>query len=240
MKTTTRLKIINGAGVFLSLLSVLVVLSVGLAEEKQKLSDRKDRESYSLGYQFGQSLKYQKLEINLDIYATGIRDALAGKGSLMSQEEIRSTVSDLQKRIEAARQKELKEMAERNLMSSRTFMEKNKNMEGVRVLPSGLQYKVLVEGKGRIPKKTDTVTVHYRASFIGGQEFDSSYSVGKPQTTKVGELIPGWAEAVQLMKEGSKWQLFIPPELGYGEQGIAGFIPPNMALIFDVELIAIN
>lgn len=236
MRKRTRMA---GMKIFLSLLSVFVLFSFGLADEKQKLSDRKEKESYSLGYQFGQSLKHQGLEINLDIYTEGIRDALGGKNPLMSEDEIRSTVGELQKRVEAARQKELKEKADKNLADSKSFMEENKKKDGVKTLPSGLQYKVLAEGTGRIPKKTDTVTVHYRGSLIGGREFDSSYSKGKPQTLQVDKLIPGWAEALQMMKEGSKWQLFIPPELGFGERDL-GLIPPNSTLILEVELIAIN
>jgi FKBP-type peptidyl-prolyl cis-trans isomerase FklB len=228
-----------GMKIFLSLLGVFLLFSVGAADEKQKLNDRKDKESYSLGYQFGQSLKYQGLEINLDVYTAGIRDALGGKDSLMSQEEIRSTVGEVQKRFVAARQKELKEMAEKNLADSKTFMEENKKKDGVKTLPSGLQYKILVEGTGRIPKETDTVTVHYRGTLIGDKEIDNSYSRGKPQVLQVDKVVPGWTEALRMMKEGSKWQLFIPPELGYGEQGV-GPIPPNSTLIFELELISIN
>ena len=229
----------TGIKLFLSLLSVFVLFSFGLADEKQKLSDRKEKESYSLGYQFGQSLRYQGLEINLDIYTEGIRDALGGKSPLMSQEEIRSTVTELQKRVEAERQKEVKERAEKNLAESRAFLEENKKKDGIKTLPSGLQYKVLTEGTGRIPKKDDTVTVNYRGFLIGGKEFDSSYGKGNPQTLQVDKPIPGWSEALQMMKEGSKWQLFIPPELGFGERDL-GLVPPNSALILEVELLAIN
>jgi FKBP-type peptidyl-prolyl cis-trans isomerase FklB len=229
----------TGLKLFLSLLGVFMLFSVGLAEEKQKLNDWKDKESYSLGYQFGQSLKDQGLEISLDVYTAGIRDALGGKDPLMSQEEIRSTVVEVQKRVMAARQKEMKERAEKNLADSKAFMEANKNKDGVKTLPSGLQYKILEEGTGRIPKKADTVTVQYRGTLMDGKELDSSYSRGKPQTLQVDKVTPGWAEALQLMKEGSKWQLFIPPELGYGEQ-VVGSIPPNSILIFEVELISIN
>ena len=223
-----------------TLLSVAFLFSVCYADEKLDLKDQKDKESYSLGYQFGQNLKSQGVDINLDIYTSGIRDALGGKDSLMTQEEIRATIEELQKRVMAARQKELKEKAEKNLAENKAFLEENKKKEGIKTLPSGLQYKVLVEGSGKTPKSTDTVTVHYRGTLINGGEFDSSYKKGQPSTFQVNSVIRGWGEALQLMKGGSKWQLFIPPDLAYGERGAGGQIPPNCVLIFEVELISVK
>jgi FKBP-type peptidyl-prolyl cis-trans isomerase FklB len=222
---------------FISLILLFVVCYAG---EKLDLKDQKDKESYSLGYQFGQSLKAQEVDINLDVYTSGIRDGLGGKASQMTAEEIRATMTSLQQRLMAARQKELKEKAEKNLAESRAFLEENKKKEGVKTLPSGLQYKVITEGTGKTPKSTDTVTVHYRGTLINGSEFDSSYKKGQPATFKVNGVIKGWTEALQLMKEGSKWQLFIPPELGYGERGMGMQIPPNSALIFEVELLTVK
>jgi FKBP-type peptidyl-prolyl cis-trans isomerase FklB len=115
----------------------------------------------------------------------------------------------------------------------------NQKKEGIKTLPSGLQYKILTEGSGKTPKAEDTVTVHYKGTLIGGAEFDSSYKRGQPATFQVKGVIKGWTEALQLMKEGAKWQLFIPPELGYGERG-AGPISPNSTLIFEVELISVK
>ena len=224
----------------ITVLSVAFLFSVCHAQEKLELKDQKDKESYSLGYQFGQNLKSQGVDINLDIYTSGIRDALGGKDSLMSQEEIRATIGELQKRVMAARQKELKEKAEKNLAEGKAFLDENKKKEGVKTLPSGLQYKVLVEGSGKTPKATDTVTVHYRGTLINGSEFDSSYKKGQPSTFQVNGVIRGWSEALQLMKGGSKWQLFIPPELAYGERAAGGQIPVNSTLIFEVELISIK
>jgi len=224
----------------ITLLSVAFLSSVCYADEKLDLKDQKDKESYSLGYQFGQNLKSQGVEINLDIYTSGIRDALGGKEPQMSQEEIRATIGELQKRVMAARQKELKEKAEKNLAEGKVFLDENKKKEGVKTLPSGLQYKVLVEGSGKTPKATDTVTVHYRGTLINGSEFDSSYKKGQPSTFQVNGVIRGWSEALQLMKGGSRWQLFIPPELAYGERAAGLQIPPHSALIFEVELISIK
>jgi FKBP-type peptidyl-prolyl cis-trans isomerase FklB len=139
----------------------------------------------------------------------------------------------------AARQKEIKEIAERNLAAGKAFLEENKKKEGVKTLPSGLQYKVQTEGSGKTPKATDQVTVNYKGTLINGSEFDNSYKRGKPATFQVDKVIRGWTEALQLMKEGSKWQLFIPSELGYGERG-AGPVPPNSVLIFEVGLISVK
>ena len=222
------------------ILSVGFLFSSSLADEKIELKDQKDKESYSLGYQFGQSLKSQGVDINLDIYASGIRDAFGGKEPQMSQEEIRATIMELQKRVVAARQKELNEKAAKNLSESKAFLAENGKKEGIKPLPSGLQYKVLTEGSGKTPKAEDTVTVNYKGTLIDGTEFDSSYKRGQPATFQVKGVIKGWTEALQLMKEGSKWQLFIPPELAYGERGAGSTVPPNSTLIFEVELLTIK
>ncbi len=225
--------------VFAAILSVGLLSNLCLAGQKPTLKDTKDKESYSLGYQFGQSVKGQGVDLDLDIYAAGIRDGLSGATPQLSQEEMRATVTELQRKIAAARQKELKDVADKNLAEGKAFLEENKKKEGVTSLPDGLQYKVLTEGSGKTPKAADNVTVNYKGTFINGAEFDSSYKRGTPATFRLDKVIRGWTEALQLMKEGSKWQLFIPPELGYGEQG-AGPIPPNSTLIFEVELISVN
>jgi FKBP-type peptidyl-prolyl cis-trans isomerase FklB len=219
--------------------SFLLTFAFCFAGEKPNLKDQKNKESYSLGYQFGQSLKAQGLDINLEVYTSGLRDALGGAKPPLSQEEMQKTVSELQQRVMAARQKESKEAGAKNLAEGKAFLEENKKKEGVKTLPSGLQYKVLKEGSGKTPKATDEVTVNYKGTLISGTEFDSSYKRGKPATFQLDKVIRGWTEAVQLMKEGSKWQLFIPPELGYGDRG-GGPIPPNSTLIFEVELISVK
>jgi FKBP-type peptidyl-prolyl cis-trans isomerase FklB len=224
---------------FITFLSMVFTCSICSAAEKLELKNQKDKESYSLGYQFGQSLKAQGVDVNLDVYISGIKDFLGGQQPTMTQEAIRVTISELQKRLMADRQKELKEMAEQNLSKSKVFLEENKKKEGIKTLASGLQYKILLEGSGKTPKATDTVTVHYRGTLIEGSEFDNSYKRGQPATFEVRVVIPGWTEALQLMKEGSKWQIFLPPELGYGERGM-GHIPPNSTLLFEVELISVG
>ncbi len=222
-----------------------VVLGIGLlcsvcrAEEKPKLTDLKDRVSYSLGYTFGENLKKQGVEINLDVYTAGFRDATAGKERVLSQEEIQAVIYELQRRQAASRQKDLQEQGARNLAAGKAFLEENKKHDGMKVLPSGLQYKVLEEGSGKMPVGQDTVTVNYRGTLIDGTEFDSSLKRGQPATFRANEVIKGWTEALQLMKEGAKWQLFIPPELGYGEHGNA-VIGPNSVLVFEVVLISVG
>jgi FKBP-type peptidyl-prolyl cis-trans isomerase FklB len=220
-------------------LGIVFLFSVAHAGDKPDLKDLKDKESYSLGYQFGQSLKAQGVDIDLDIYAAGIRDSLGGKEPRMSQEEIRATVANLRQRVAAVQQKALKEQADKNYKEGEDFLIDNARKEGVKSLPSGLQYKVLRPGSGRAPQAADTVTVHYRGTLIDGSEFDSSIARGQPQTFKVNGVIPGWTEALQLMKEGDKWQIFIPANLAYGEKGAPPRIPPNSTLIFEVELISV-
>jgi len=222
-----------------AILSIGFLFTLCFGAEKVELKDQKDKESYSLGYRFGQNLKYQGLPINLEVYTSGIQDGLEGTKPLLSEEEIKQIISEIQSRAMAIRQKELKEMAEKNLSQGKVFMEENAKKEGVKTLPSGLEYKVLKEGSGKTPKATDEVTVNYRGAFIDGTEFDSSYTRGIPLAFQIDKVIPGWKEALLLMQEGSKWQLFIPPQLGYGEQG-AGPIPPGSALIFEIELLAVK
>ena len=223
-----------------TMLSIIFVFGVCQADEKSELKDQKGKESYSLGYQFGQYIKSQGIDIDLEIYTSGIKDALGSKEPQMSQEDIRATIMGLQQRQQAARQKEMKEKSAKNLEQGKTFLAENQKKEGVKALPSGLQYKVLAEGSGKTPKADDTVTVNYKGTLIDGTEFDSSYKRGQPATFKVNGVIKGWTEALPLMKEGSKYQLFIPPDLAYGERGAGRNIPPNSTLIFEVELISVH
>jgi FKBP-type peptidyl-prolyl cis-trans isomerase FklB len=224
---------------FIVMQGVALLSSVCLAGDQLDLKDDKIRVSYSVGFQVGGDFKRQGMDINPQVILKGVQDALAGNEPLMTAEDMRTTLVDLQKRITAAQEQKLKAQAERNRATGIAFHAENGKKEGVNTLASGLQYKVIKEGTGRTPGKTDTVTVHYRGTLINGTEFDSSYSRGNPATFGVSRVISGWTEALQLMKEGATWQLFIPPDLAYGEQG-AGKIEPNSTLIFDVELISIQ
>jgi len=224
---------------YASVLGIIFLSAACFAAETPDLKDQTNKESYSLGYQFGQSLKQQGLSINLGAYTAGVQDSLSGTKPRLSQEEVNKTVSDVQSRVMAARQKEWRARAEKNRSDGKAYLDANGKKEGVKTLPSGLQYKVLAEGKGKTPKATDEATVHYRGAFIDGTEIDNSYKKGNPLTMKVNGVIRGWSEALQLMKEGSTWQLFIPPDLAYGERG-TNRIPPNSTLVFDIELISVK
>jgi len=212
-----------------------------LASEKQELTTEKQKTSYAIGFDMGSSLKENELDIDQDILVKAIKDALSGVKPLMTEQEVKTTLMALQKDVQAKQQAKMGALGEKNKKEGEAFLAKNKTKDGVKTLASGLQYKVLAEGKGNSPKASDTVTVNYRGMLIDGTEFDSSYKRGQPATFPVGAVITGWTEALQLMKEGSKWQLYIPANLAYGENGTPGGpIGPNAALIFDVELISVK
>jgi len=209
------------------------------AAEEPKLANENDKTSYSIGYQIGGDLQRQGVKFQSEALAKGIQDAVSGAKPMITQEEMTQLLVDLKRKIVASQQEELKKVAEKNLAEGKVFLAENEKKKGVKALASGLQYKVMKEGAGRAPKAEDKVTVHYRGTLINGTEFDSSYARNQPATFQVDQVIPGWTEALQLMKTGSKWQLFIPAGLAYGERG-AGPIPPNSPLIFEVELLSID
>ncbi len=211
------------------------------AAEKPELKTQKDKVSYAIGLDIGTGLKKNEVEVDPDILVKAIKDVMAGKKPLMTDEEVKTTMTEFQKDLQAKQQERTKAQGEKNKKEGEDFLAKNKTKEGVKTLPSGLQYKVITEGKGKSPKATDTVTVQYRGTLIDGTEFDSSYKRGQPATFPVNGVIKGWTEALQLMKEGSKWQLFIPSDLAYGPNGTQGGpIGPNAVLIFEVELVSIK
>ncbi len=209
------------------------------------LKTEMEKVSYVIGTQIGQSFKKQGIEINLESLIMGIKDILAGKELALSTEESQKVMTSFRQRmmakLAAEKEKQAAEMAKlapKNLAEGKAFLEANKTKEGVQVLPSGLQYKVITEGTGEIPTAEDKVRTHYRGTLINGTEFDSSYKRNKPAEFPVKGVIPGWTEALQLMKVGSKWELYIPANLAYGEKGRPG-IPPNSTLIFEIELLEI-
>jgi FKBP-type peptidyl-prolyl cis-trans isomerase FklB len=203
------------------------------------LKDDQDRESYSVGYQIGSNFKRQGIELKSEPFSKGMQDALSGSASALSKEDIEKALASLQQRAGAAQQKLQKETSDNNLSAGKAFMDENGKKEGVVTLPSGLQYKILTEGNGAKPKPTDTVTVNYRGTLIDGTEFDSSYKRGQPASFRLDQVVKGWTEGLQLLKQGSKAQLVIPPALGYGERG-AGPIAANSTLVFEVELVGIE
>ena len=222
------------------LLCMVLAASPVLAAEKKELKTQKEKLSYALGMNMGNSLKINAIEVDEETLLKGIKDTLNNGKMLMTEQEAKDTIMALQKELQSKQQEHAKAAAEKNKKDGEAFLAANKGKEGVKTLPSGLQYQVITEGKGKSPKADDTVTVQYRGTLIDGTEFDSSYKRGQPATFPVGGVIKGWTEALQLMKEGSKWQLFIPSNLAYGENGAGATIGPNAVLIFEVELVSIK
>lgn len=215
-------------------------LAVQVYGEEISLKDKKDKVSYAIGLDVGNAMKKQSIDINTDIFVKGLKDALSGEKKLMTDDEIRETMTAFSHEMAEKQKEKMQKVGEKNKEEGDAFLADNKKKEGVKTLPSGLQYKVIEEGKGKAPKAGDTVTVNYRGTLIDGTEFDSSYKRGQPATFPVSGVIKGWTEALQLMKEGAKWQLFIPSDLAYGDKGAGGMIGPNAVLIFDVELISVK
>lgn len=223
----------------------ITVLAIGFlaaqasAGEAPVLKTQKDKVSYGIGVDVARNFKRLGIDLDVEVLIKALRDVYSGEKLLMTEEDLRKTMNAHQTELREKQVLATRKVAEDNKKQGGAFLAENKTKEGVVTLPSGLQYKVLMEGSGKIPKTTDEVTVNYRGTFIDGTEFDSSYTRGKPATFRVDSVIRGWTEALLLMKEGSKWQFFIPPDLGYGERG-AGPIPPNSTLIFEVELISVK
>lgn len=227
-------------GVSLALSLVLMAAGCGAGEKKIELNDQKAKVSYGIGMSLGTDFKAQGIEIDPDVMVQAIKDVTAGGKTLMTEEEVRKVIADFQKELVAKQEAKAKEGGIKNLKDGEAFLAENSKKAGVVTLPSGLQYKVEKKGTGKKPGPSDTVTVHYKGTLIDETEFDSSYKRGEPVSFPVGGVIPGWTEALQLMEEGSKWQLFIPAKLAYGERGAGAQIGPNSTLIFDVELLKIE
>jgi FKBP-type peptidyl-prolyl cis-trans isomerase FklB len=219
--------------------TLLFLAGCGPAEKKAPVSLESDdaKVNYSIGYQIGGDFKRQEVPLEADALVAGIRDALEGGEAKLSDEDRRATLMALQTRMQAAAKASHEAEAEKNLAAAKAFLAENAGKEGVTTLPSGLQYKVITEGTGPKPDASDVVTVQYRGTLIDGTEFDSSYKRNEPATFPLGRVIKGWTEGLQLMPEGSKYVLYVPPDLGYGERGAGTRIPPQSALVFEVELI---
>ena len=231
-------------GLKIGILSASVALSgVACAGDKStsktELKTDDEKSSYSVGFDFGAGLQQNLKNLDLDTFVIGLRDAYEGNTPLLSKEEMKNAMDTYRAKVMKEREDESKAAAEGNRKAGEAFLAANKGKKGVVTLGSGLQYKVLVDGSGKKPGPDDTVDVHYRGTLIDGTEFDSSYKRGQPATFQVRGVIPGWVEALQLMKEGAKWQLFIPSTIAYGDRG-AGKIEPGSMLIFEVELLKIK
>ncbi len=206
------------------------------------LTTQKQKNSYALGMSIGLGFQKQGIDKSIDtsLVVRGFRDSIAGSKTAMTEDEMKAALQQLRSQVMAAQEAKAKEAGAANRKGGETFLSENKSKEGVKTTPSGLQYKILTEGNGPKPTATDTVTVNYRGTLINGKEFDSSYKRGQPATFPVTGVIKGWTEALQLMPVGSKWQLFIPPDLAYGDRGAGGDIGPGETLIFEVELLSIG
>jgi FKBP-type peptidyl-prolyl cis-trans isomerase len=215
--------------------------TLALQDPNQKASPLKtemEKVSYAIGVQLGQTFKKQEIDIKVESLMRGLNDTMAGRKLLLNESEIQTVMKSFQKRVMAKAMERQKAEAAKNLAAGKAFLAANGIKEGVRVLPSGLQYKIIKKGTGKTPTATDKVRTHYRGKLINGMEFDSSYKKGKPAEIFVKGVIPGWTEALQLMKEGGKWELYIPANLAYGEQGRPS-IPANSTLIFEIELLEV-
>jgi len=223
------------------LISVVLVLNLnGSLEAEEKYVTDKDKVSYALGVNLVETIAPFSEEVALEPFVKGIRDQFSGKDLQMTDVQIQTQLTDFSKVMQKKMAAKNKIVGKKNAEEGMVFLKKNKDKKGVITTKSGLQYKVLSEGKGPIPKLTDTVKVHYKGTTISGDEFDSSYKRGQAATFPLTGVIKGWTEALQLMKVGSKSRLFVPPDLAYGPRGAGPKIGPNAVLIFEVELLGIE
>lgn len=207
---------------------------------KTQLTTFEERSSYAIGQNVGGSLKSTNMTIDIAAFVQGVRDTLDGKKPLLTAEEAMAVMQEFSQKARDAEMQKREEQTAKNLGEGQAFLETNKARAGVTTTASGLQYEVITQGTGPKPKPTDRVSVHYRGTLIDGTEFDSSYTRGQPAVFQLDAVIPGWTEALQLMGVGSKYKIFLPPTLGYGERGAGAQIGPNATLIFEVELLGIE
>lgn len=211
-------------------------LNSNATAEEVKLSTDNQKFSYGVGLQIGQSIARQNVKVDQDALLLAIKDALNGQEPRVSLEELQRVMEVEEKKI----QQQQAATADKNLQVGKAFLAENKKRDGVKTTASGLQYRVINEGKGAKPKTSDTVSVHYTGTLIDGREFDSSHRRNEPATFPINGVIQGWQEALPMMAEGSKWEIFVPSDLAYGPKGAGGTIGPNETLIFEIELLSIN
>jgi FKBP-type peptidyl-prolyl cis-trans isomerase FklB len=203
-------------------------------------TNQKDKVSYAIGMNIGNGLRKQGIDVDPKVLQQGLADALAGSKTLLSEDEERATLTEFQNDMRKKQQEKMQQAADANKKEGDAFLAANKAKEGVVTLPSGLQYKILTAGAGPKPTAKDSVVCNYKGTLVDGKEFDSSYKRGAPATFPVSGVIKGWTEALQLMPVGSKWQLVVPADLGYGDRGQGPDIGPGATLIFEVELLSIQ
>jgi FKBP-type peptidyl-prolyl cis-trans isomerase len=220
-------------------LAAASVVSPLLAADESPLKTQQDKLSYMLGMNIGRDLKRNDVPVNPDLYMRGLKDSLGGGKTLLTEEEATQVMNAFRAEMREKQTAKQREAGDKNKKDGEAFLAANKAKEGVKTTPSGLQYKVSVQGTGKVPTTNDTVTTHYRGTLIDGTEFDNSYKRGEPASFPVTGVIKGWTEALLMMPVGSKWQLVIPAEIAYGERGRPS-IPPNSTLLFDIELLEIK
>lgn len=226
-----------------AVLSALVLLTFSACNDKQEtktITSLEDKVGYSIGSQIGKQLLETKGEINREALLLGINDALDEKELKITAQDMQKTMQEFGIKMKAKSMEKMKASGDANKKDGEEFLAANKTKEGVITLPSGLQYKIITKGTGKTPLATDTVETNYKGTLINGTEFDSSYKRGQTASFPVNGVIKGWTEALQLMKEGGKWELYIPSELAYAQQGAGQIIKPNSTLIFEIELIKVK
>jgi FKBP-type peptidyl-prolyl cis-trans isomerase len=225
--------------VSIPLFCLSALLGNQLIAAETALSSEQDKVSYSIGMDIGHSFRVQNLAITSKLFNQGFNDAVAGKKTLLSDEEAKAVLVSFQQKMLQEREQQNKISGAENLKKGQAFLDENKKRKEIVTLASGLQYRVIKQGTGANPTLADVVKTHYRGTLIDGTEFDSSYKRGEPATFPVQGVIPGWTEALQQMTPGTKWELFIPAGLAYGEQGAGKVIGPNETLVFEIELLDI-
>lgn len=227
-------------GVIVALLALGILGCQNTGNKNTKLENKVDSVSYMIGYNIGRNLSRDSIKVNNDAFVLGINDASADSSKrVMSDSVLQATMQQFQSDMQMRQMANMQALAEKNKTEGDAFLAENKTKEGVVTLPSGLQYKVITEGRGASPKANQTVSANYRGTFLDGKEFDNSASHGGPAQFKVNEVIPAWSEALQKMKVGSKWMVWAPANLAYGEHGSRS-IPPNSTLVFEIELLGIR
>jgi FKBP-type peptidyl-prolyl cis-trans isomerase FklB len=214
-------------------LAVLLMSCQGNTQNKSELKTPKDTVSYGIGLNIGKNFKAQSIEVNPDLLLQGIKDQMAGGKTLITEEQAQSAIMAMQ-------HEGMSKLLEKNKKDSEAFLAENKKKDGVKTTASGLQYKIITEGTGPKPKADQKVSINYRGTLIDGTEFDSSFKRGQPAELVVNQFVKGFSEALQMMSVGSKYEVYIPAELAYGERGAGGAVPPNAATIFTIELLAIK
>jgi FKBP-type peptidyl-prolyl cis-trans isomerase FklB len=224
----------------MALCGVVALSGASFAADAPELKNDREKISYSIGMDIGGNLKRGSVDVDPDLLAKGLKDSYGGGKTLLTEDQARQAIAEFQKALMAKKAETMQKLSEKNKAEGEKFLAENGKKKGVKSLPSGLQYKEITPGRGKSPTASDNVTTHYKGMLIDGTEFDSSYKRGQPATFPVSGVIAGWTEALQLMKEGAKWQLFVPSRLAYGEKGAGQVIGPNATLIFEVELISVK